>query len=181
MFTIYSWAWVLPLSVICILSENMLERNNYFVSGYQLEITSELELGVCVHISQHWDLICHRPEWALCMLLPQSLWVLLCLKDRISLVFFIPYESYSIFSPSSTGLPKWWEEGFDGDIPFSFECSKVTHILRSVQLCVCICSHLLQERSLMMAEQGTDEYCRVSLGIILLLIAFSRTAAFVFP
>ena len=99
-----------------------------------------------------------RPVQALCML-PVSV----SCSVPWSVVFWRPCflgipilsDSCALSAPSSSEFPEHWGEGFDGDIPFRTECFKVSHTLYNV--CLCICSHLLQEEaSLVMADQGTD-------------------------
>ena len=45
---IYCWAYSLPLRVVCFPSEMPLEETKFsFASGYQLEMTSQLGMGMC--------------------------------------------------------------------------------------------------------------------------------------
>lgn len=81
----------LPLGVVSIPSETPLEETAFsFGSGHQLEIASELEMGVCVYFrSQFWGPIWCRPAQALYMLsVSEVVWasVLLCLQGLVLLV-----------------------------------------------------------------------------------------------
>lgn len=55
--------------------------------------------------------------------------VLFGLESLIFLVFSIPTGFYSQSDFSSAEFPDPWEEGFDRNIPFRTECSKVSHPL----------------------------------------------------
>lgn len=64
----------------------------------------------------------------------------------------------SLSASSLTELPKTQGKGFDGGIPFSTVCSKVSYSLHIFHLWVFLsaCSHLLQEGAPLSAEQDTD-------------------------
>lgn len=71
---ISGWAWALPLRVVCIHSETLLDKTNFsFSSSYKLERDSELGVGAHVYFSlEYWDPIWCSSLQDLCML-PQSL------------------------------------------------------------------------------------------------------------
>jgi hypothetical protein len=56
------------------------------------------------------------------------------LEFLVFLVFFIPSGSDTLSAASSAWFPEPQEKGFDGDIPFRVECSKVSHSLHNICL-----------------------------------------------
>jgi hypothetical protein len=140
----YSWAWGLPLSVVCISKEILLSSFllNFSFASFQLEIASELEMEACVHLpSQGRDASgleprrsyasCHGLCGFICATIP------LCLERLVSLVSSSPSDSSTLSASSSAGLSEPSGEGFDGDIPCRTECSRVSHSLYIVQLYIC--------------------------------------------
>ena len=67
---------------------------------------------------------------------------LLCLEGLVFLVSSIPSGSYTLTASSSTEFPEPSGGGFDLDIPFRTEYSKVSHSLHAEGLLVS--THLLQ-------------------------------------
>lgn len=57
-----------------------------------------------------------------------------CLVGLVFLVSSIPSDSYTLPASSSMRFPEFWGEGFDGDLPFRTERSKVSHSLCNVCL-----------------------------------------------
>ena len=87
-------------------------------------------------------------------MVPQSLGVpeSVC-PTVVALVSFIPSGSASLTASSVAGFPETCWEGFDGDIPFRTEFSKVSCSLHGLAVRLCVCSHRLQkEASQMQAE-----------------------------
>lgn len=72
----------------------------------------------------------------------------------------LPSDSYNLSASVSFSIehPELWGEGFDEDITFMTECSKISYSLHIIQLWgLGTSSPLLQEEvSLMMVEQDTD-------------------------
>lgn len=85
-------------------------------------------------------------------MLPQSEFscvsILLFLKDLVSLVFFIPTDSYNLSTFPSAVFPKHQGERADREIPFRTECFTVSYSPHIVQLST--------TTSLMMTEKDTD-------------------------
>lgn len=109
------------------------------------------------HTQKNWS----RPIQALCML-PPSLGVPMTFAyaelDALTfLVPSIPSNSYSLSISSSTESPEPCREGFDGEILFRAEYTKVSDSSRNIWLGLCVCSNLLQEETYaLMTGQGTD-------------------------
>ena len=102
----------------------------------------------------------------------QSLWIHLCVSSVFRrpcfLVSSIPSGSYNLSTSSSPGFPELWWEGFDGDIPFRTECSKVSHCLPNVWLSVSLIVPICCTRKLLwwwMNKALIYEYSRMSLGV----------------
>lgn len=71
----------------------------------------------------------------------------------------IPSGSYFLPSLLQNSQKSTEREGFNGDISFMAEYSKISHSLHYVWLCmgICICFYLLQEEaSQKMIKQSTD-------------------------
>lgn len=105
--------------MVCNPDDTLLKKSNFsFVRSCQLEITSEIEMGVHVHFPRHhWDPMWHRLMWALCYL-TQVLWVCMyvgpvvsrrywflfvclfwCLPSSVAITIFLPPLSHSSLSP----------------------------------------------------------------------------------
>lgn len=109
---IYCFEWGLVLRMVCVPSENPLEKTKVLLaSGYILETASELWMWACVHFhSQDWNL--WRP-CACCHSLFQyiSTHVNCVLEGLISLVFCISSGSLNPSTSSYAGFPKPWGGG----------------------------------------------------------------------
>lgn len=112
--------------------------------------------------SQCWDPICLRSVLDLCML-PQSFWVHLCINPVVStrscfLGVFHPHWLLTMFFfSSSTEIFEPQGKGFDGDIPFRNEWSKVSHFLPGSGAGLCLlpyCKKLLWWWSAEMPSYG---------------------------
>lgn len=139
---IYCWTWGLPVHVVCLPNETLLQKAKYsFVSGYQLEIASDLGMGY-VFLSSFSP---ETPIW----LRPVSLWLHMCISllSRRSCflgVFHLHWllQSFSLLFCRVPRHMRGWE--FDGRIPQRTDCSKISHSLHIVQLWVSvICSYVL--------------------------------------
>lgn len=79
-----------------------------------------------------------------------------CCVDLEDLVFSVS-PIFSDSSIPSTFRSPWFHdpfrEGFDRDVPFRVDCSKVPYSLHNVCLDFCICYHLLQEEALLMMAE----------------------------
>lgn len=127
--TFYCWAWGLLLSVVCIPSEMLLEKMNFsFVSG-QLEVALGLGLKDYVHFP--FSVLGAQPGLvkALCVqpvsgssYVHQSC----CLWKTFLPHCFPASQTLTIVPLHFTNGLESWVEGFDGYIPFSTECYKVS-------------------------------------------------------
>lgn len=84
---------------------------------------------------------------------------------------------------SSSGFPGPWEEGFDGDILFRAEHSKVSCPLHTVRLWVSVLVPICCKRKLLqwwLRKPLIYEYSRMSPWVHLLLCSFHRTVVFGF-
>lgn len=129
--------WGLLLSVINIPSESPLVKTNFSPCKSQLEIVYRLGLGAHVHFSSlRWDLVCHEPVHALCIL-PQSEWVHMCIhptvSGRVLSVSYIPsgsynlptYSSQSPQSPEGRGVMKTSHLGLSAPKSFTLHTAKL--------------------------------------------------------
>lgn len=121
-------------------------RLYFFAGGCQLARASGLGMGLlsasplCAEIPSVLDLswpcaCCHSLSEFICVS------VLLCLKGLVSSVSSIPTDSYNYFFSSSSEILEPRGKGFDGDIPFRNEWSKVPHSLPRPGTSLCVCSH----------------------------------------
>lgn len=140
---VYCSTWVLPLRVICIPSEALLEKTRFsFVRGCQCRVRDE---GLCPLLSQCWDHIWFRPVQAL-FRLPQSLLVHMCIRrllphlEGLSLVSFIPVGSHSLSAEflESRGGKIWWTHPIQ-----DWEFQDLLLSAHSPVVGLCICSHPL--------------------------------------
>ena len=124
---------------VCIPSEAFLDKISFsLASSYQLKLVSGLGVGTCVHFS---DLAPHLLETHAIPLdaatvpefMPIS--ILLCLGCFVSLMRSFPSDSQNHSASCTT---KFSGEGSDGGILFRTECSKVSHSLHMIQLCVSV-------------------------------------------
>lgn len=71
-------------------------------------------------------------------------------------------------TPSSTEFPELWGEGFDEDMPFGTECSKVSHILPTVQMWVSVLvpSYCRRKLSSVGSQILIYGYSRMPLGVV---------------
>lgn len=74
-WTVYCWTWSLAFRVVGFPLRRTGIHSWIVINWTQLGLGT----GACVHFSQCWDSIWCRPNQALCML-PQTLWVCLCLE-----------------------------------------------------------------------------------------------------
>lgn len=158
------------------------------VCGYQLGITSELGMRVCVHFPSQ----CLDPSVSdLCRLhacyhhLYEFIGVtlLLYLEGLVSLVSSITSGSYHLSASFSTEVPELWEEKFYGDTSFREEYSKVSCSLYIVWLWVFVCVSICCRRRLLwwwINKALFDDYSRMLLGVILSLYSLTEELYLVF-
>ena len=137
--------------------------------------------------SQVWDSYVMWTYTGSAMLL-QSLWAYMWISPAVSrrssfLVLSIPTGSYNHFVSSSADFNESWGTGFDGDISFITEFSKVLHSLNIAHLWVSVFVSIYRRVNLfwwLLSKTLICEYNIMSLGVILLLCFFSRTVPFGF-
>lgn len=105
MLSIYCLPWGLSLSVICISSKIPLKKTNfYFANNFQLEISSWLVMGICVHFCLYVlgpcvTCACVEPTLVVTISVRSLLClVLLCLYAIVSCVF---HPLWLLLLPSS--------------------------------------------------------------------------------
>lgn len=108
----YCWARELPLNLVCIPTETLLENTNFsFMNGYQLEIDSGLKMEICVYYPSQpwgaagaWVAYCHHLCDSLCVTALLS--ILVCLEGLVSLVSTIPTGSHNLSASTSSEFPE---------------------------------------------------------------------------
>lgn len=123
--------------------------------------------------SQHWDPICLGPAQALCGLLCLNSHV--CQSCCICKTFLVSSISGIHTLCLFHTVPWTLRRG----VPFRTVHSKVSLSAHCPVVGLCVISHLLQEKALVMAEWDTVAIT-ISLGVILLLCSFSKTKLFRF-
>jgi hypothetical protein len=93
------------------------------------------------------------------------------LRDLVPLVFSIHSGFYALSASSSTGFPELRKEGFDGDVPFRSEWSKVSNSLNNVWLWISFFVPICCKRKLLWwwLNSLIYKYSRISVRIILSL------------
>lgn len=123
--------------MICVSNESALKKTNF--SSEQLSVSDSYWVrgwGLCLLSLSMWipsglDSCRHCAR-------SQSLWIHMCISSAVftglvSLVSSILSCSYDV---CASQLPELWLEIFDGNIPFTTECSKVSHSLHFVSFWV---------------------------------------------
>lgn len=156
---IYYWARGLSLGVACIPCETLLEKSNFsFTRCCQLKMASGLGMGVCIHLffpALGPPPVLDGPVHAASVSGFVCVSVLLCLEGLISVEPSITTDLYNL---STFLLPQC---SLSSERRNLMETSHLRlNVSRSLSThcpveCLCIHSRLLQNTSLMIAEQDT--------------------------